>query len=553
MFIFTHSDHRKFTVVVLLLWTLHITLAFPAFDPPEIDNVSRRNEIYSIMTSRATTGKSGGKSSTTSGASAGAVNYIIYPKKTNIKSKTSKLTATLKDFSKIVHTEESKYVGILFWEASLTATQLKEVKASPEAGSVLVAPTKDSKYTDPFTHETDSAPKIQARQQIKQRGATADVRFFNWQQGHKFTDFANNFVYDSSAGSDVPLYIVDSGADLTHPEFTQIASKASWLFAGDDTTHGDNHHSAHGTCMLSKAAGNTLGVARDIKPIIVKVALPFDAGRYLQGVNMVSEAVGEGSGNTRAVLLMAWWYARGQTEGTVNDEWIAEITELLNSLTRRGVLCVTGSGNGVNIAGSPNTVAFGYPAGLALGPTPAVPGLLVAGAVELDGSIYRRSNRDPASVFPRVYAPGYEGMLCAGLNRANVASSGGTSLAAASTAGMAAYYLRLPHLGNEVSTPARLKSYLERNAWDRRTSPPRYPALWNLVPYSRRNQCIVQRQVKTTHGNSLGNGTGAAVEDSRGDACILDTISSSSSTLVADAAAETPKQNTLTQPKGKGK
>jgi len=60
-----------------------------------------------------------------------------------------------------------------------------------------------------------------------------------------------------------------------------------------------------------------------------------------------------------------------------------------------------------------------------------VPSLLVAGASDAKGVRSDRSNHDPRSKFPSVYAPGYLGMKCAHSGRPGdiyYNSQGGTSM-----------------------------------------------------------------------------------------------------------------------------
>jgi len=139
-------------------------------------------------------------------------------------------------------------------------------------------------------------------------------------------------------------------------EFTSggnIASKARWLYAGFGEslgTPGDNHPNFHGSCMLSKVAGATLGTAKKITPILVQVKTPFSPYHYLDALNKVSRdfGTGDGTGKTQAVVLMAWNYGKAIDRGGITDAWIKEIIVVLNELAGKGVFLVTGSGNGLN-------------------------------------------------------------------------------------------------------------------------------------------------------------------------------------------------------------
>ncbi|KAF2428703.1 hypothetical protein EJ08DRAFT_316014 [Tothia fuscella] len=141
--------------------------------------------------------------------------------------------------------------------------------------------------------------------------------------------YENSYVYDDTAGEDVDVYIIDSGADLKHPEFTQgadIASSARWLYAGLDpdgtTPEDDSEFTAgsqdsgpgHGTCMLGIVGGHWYGVAKKINPILVRIPRPdlkAPVGarykRYLDAVLRVIDDVGEGK---RAILNMSFFIRR---------------------------------------------------------------------------------------------------------------------------------------------------------------------------------------------------------------------------------------------------
>jgi len=52
---------------------------------------------------------------------------------------------------------------------------------------------------------------------MKQDDAGPDLVFFNWQKGHTLKDYGASFFFDYSAGQDIPVYIIDNGANLNSP------------------------------------------------------------------------------------------------------------------------------------------------------------------------------------------------------------------------------------------------------------------------------------------------------------------------------------------------
>ena len=100
------------------------------------------------------------------------------------------------------------------------------------------------------------------------------------------------------------------------------------------------------------------------------------------------------------------------------------------------------------------TSIYGYPASMA---PIRIPSLLVVGASGLDGSIWRETwkgtNTDSPRGIPTIYAPSLDGVSCAtGMlgNEYRVASAS-TSMATASVAGLAAYFLGVSSLACQPS------------------------------------------------------------------------------------------------------
>ncbi|KAK2812078.1 Secreted subtilisin-like serine protease sub5, partial [Arthroderma sp. PD_2] len=75
-----------------------------------------------------------------------------------------------------------------------------------------------------------------------------------------------NYVFDSSAGSGVWAYVVDSGVDIRHPEFQ---GRAVWGTNTVDNTYSDG--TGHGTHVAGTIGGKTYGIAKKAKVVAVKV------------------------------------------------------------------------------------------------------------------------------------------------------------------------------------------------------------------------------------------------------------------------------------------
>ncbi|KAF8988810.1 peptidase S8/S53 domain-containing protein [Cyathus striatus] len=98
-------------------------------------------------------------------------------------------------------------------------------------------------------------------------------------------NFTYTYTYDSSAGSGVDIYVVDTGIYTSHSDF---GGRASWgtSFGGYATSDGNGH----GTHCAGTAAGTCYGVAKKANLITVKVLSDAGSGStsdIVSGLNWV--------------------------------------------------------------------------------------------------------------------------------------------------------------------------------------------------------------------------------------------------------------------------
>ncbi|WEW61610.1 hypothetical protein PRK78_007101 [Emydomyces testavorans] len=418
---------------------------------------------------------------------------VVWPKNAQNKTETDAIAAQLRSLVSdpdSIFTSDTKTMGMNYWRVPLTLDQVTTLEKNIYIGAI----TLQTDHADPTTAI------------IRQEDATDDMCVVSQQPG-LLLSWTNSFFYDDSAGEGIDVYVVDSGLHKAHSEFTMgenIASKVRYIHVHPDfdgrTPEDDSSllpdrwsGKSHGTCMLSRIGGHLFGVAKKINPIVVRVPRRHPGGfpeyeDYLDGVARVNDDIGDMK--KKAVLNMSWLVYRHNEHGGLtfpspkdpkvdnSDMFRTRLRDLLKVLIRKGVLPVTGSGN------LSRRQIDGWPAsfGKSNAGEDYIPELLVAGAVYVDGSMWPNSGTDPEGI-PHIWAPGVDIKCATGMvefNRENIyKATSGTSLASATTAGLAAYFLGLfrdSKYGVDVSTPQKLKDYILSLAHPRKNN---LKVVWN--------------------------------------------------------------------------
>ncbi|KAF1952801.1 subtilisin-like protein [Byssothecium circinans] len=228
--------------------------------------------------------------------------------------------------------------------------------------------------------------------------------------------------------------------------------------------------------MLSKYVGKDYGPAKKCSPVVVKVPFNSKIQVWLNGLSAVKQDV-EARKVKKAVLSMSLYWPLYEIvdpkTGKTDEGWIDSVFNNLKELARLNVVLVAASGNdGIgNLVTKSKNVMDGYPAlmGSPTAPTNRrIPSLIVVGAMHAKtGKIWPKSNFDNAKDIPHVYAPG-EDVKCwmakpedTKFPHAPIIKSG-TSLATASVAGLAAYFMSLP---GGPTTPTAMKNKIQDTAW----------------------------------------------------------------------------------------
>ncbi|KAF2467699.1 subtilisin-like protein [Lindgomyces ingoldianus] len=144
---------------------------------------------------------------------------------------------------------------------------------------------------------------------------------------------STSYVYDTTAGSGTWIYVVDTGINIGHQEFTNRASWGANFIAGSPNTD----QNGHGTHVAGTAAGTFVGVAKLANLVAVKV---LDS---------------TGSGPTSGVISGLQWAAnnaianRRTTKSVINMSVGGPLSTAMNQMvaaaTTAGLTVVVAAGN----------------------------------------------------------------------------------------------------------------------------------------------------------------------------------------------------------------
>ena len=123
---------------------------------------------------------------------------------------------------------------------------------------------------------------------LVQQGAEDELKMFSQATGARFLAGLPGYAYDSRGGQGITVYVIDSGINpdlpvsvsdyqkfgnkrsLIFQEFRNMPGSLRWLYLpGEPEIRGDE--SGHGTCVTSKVASPTFGVAKSANIVVVKI------------------------------------------------------------------------------------------------------------------------------------------------------------------------------------------------------------------------------------------------------------------------------------------
>ncbi|KAK1985745.1 peptidase S8/S53 domain-containing protein [Colletotrichum cereale] len=102
------------------------------------------------------------------------------------------------------------------------------------------------------------------------------------------------YLYPASAGKGITVYIIDTGADPKHKEFTDAPGQKRWIHINEDDDVEENDTGAgtgHGTCIQSLVNGPRFGAAKDADIVIVRLPAKLKTSYLVGAFYFVAEDI----------------------------------------------------------------------------------------------------------------------------------------------------------------------------------------------------------------------------------------------------------------------
>ncbi|KAI8894605.1 peptidase S8/S53 domain-containing protein [Globomyces pollinis-pini] len=161
---------------------------------------------------------------------------------------------------------------------------------------------------------------------------------------HRGTGFEGRYIYPSESGKDVDIYILDTGVNIDHENFSGRAK-----FGTSFSTDGPTDVNGHGTHVAGVAASTTYGVAKDANIIAVKVLNDDGFGTTSSVMDGISWAIqNAGTTGRRSVINLS---LGGGKESTA-------LNQLVTAGVAKGIAFAVAAGNARSDAckGSPQNL-----------------------------------------------------------------------------------------------------------------------------------------------------------------------------------------------------
>lgn len=238
------------------------------------------------------------------------------------------------------------------------------------------------------------------------------------------------YTYPTNPGQGVTVYVLDTGINANHVDFTGRVKQGTDM-VDDDSTPTDCH--GHGTHVAGTSVGTSYGVAKKASVVAVRVLNCQGSGTnddLIAGINWV---------RTNAQKPAVVNYSIGCQSRCTSQAMDSAVSSLISS----GVQFVQAAGN------SSDDACYYSPQGVAAAVTVG----------NTNSSDARNSSSNYGSCLD-IFAPGTSIVSASYSSNTGSATMTGTSMASPHTAGAAAVYLGL----NPNATPAQVRDALVNNA-----------------------------------------------------------------------------------------
>ncbi|KAF3908770.1 hypothetical protein ABW21_db0203444 [Orbilia brochopaga] len=163
----------------------------------------------------------------------------------------------------------------------------------------------------------------------------------------EINDREQPYHHYKDSGQGQVVYVLDSGMDLSHPEFADLPVEPEWLWVGHFHADKEPLHS-HGTSVISKIVGKWTGVARNAQVVVVNlVDGSGDASQNLgiDALSRVYDHIKKENSAKNCIINLSWqWYLKRWQKFAVDMARIEE--KLLMAMLDLGnVIVVAAAGN----------------------------------------------------------------------------------------------------------------------------------------------------------------------------------------------------------------
>ncbi|KAK1977609.1 peptidase S8/S53 domain-containing protein, partial [Colletotrichum cereale] len=113
------------------------------------------------------------------------------------------------------------------------------------------------------------------------------------------------YAHGETGGRGVTVYIVDTGANPRHTQYTESPGKKRWIYVPEDLDRIEVDADGHGSCMQSIINGPVGGVAKNVDLVIVKIPLPLKVSALFSALILVDEDIKMNKLQGKAVVSLS--------------------------------------------------------------------------------------------------------------------------------------------------------------------------------------------------------------------------------------------------------